>query len=84
MSGLTLLMGAANQGHEGVVELLLRHGAEIILQSSNGSTALMYAAENGRERVVDLLIQHGAEVNLKDSCGAALRSTCRTATATPR
>jgi len=82
VSGLTLLMGAANQGHEGVVELLLRHGAEIILQSSNGSTALMYAAENGRERVVDLLIQHGAEVNLKRSCGAGRGSSRRTATAT--
>ena len=34
VSGLTLLMGAANNGHERVVELLLRHGAEINLQSS--------------------------------------------------
>ena len=36
VSGITLLMGAANNGHERVVELLLRHGAEINLQNSNG------------------------------------------------
>ena len=40
-SGLTLLMGAAAHGHERVVELLIRRGAEINLQSSNGNTALM-------------------------------------------
>ena len=44
VSGLTLLMGAARYGHERVVELLLRHGAEINLQDSDGGTALMDAA----------------------------------------
>ena len=37
-------MGAASQGHERVVELLLQHGAEIDLQTSGGFTALMLAA----------------------------------------
>ena len=41
MSGLTLLMYAAFSGHERVVDLLLRHGAEINLLDSLGRTALM-------------------------------------------
>ena len=69
VSGLTLLMGAARYGHERVVELLLRHGAEINLQDSNGGTALMLAARNGHERVVELLIRRGAEINLQNSDG---------------
>ena len=50
-------MHAAGQGHERVVELLLRRGAGIDMQTSNGGTALMAAASQGHERVVDLLIQ---------------------------
>ena len=68
-SGLTLLMGAAHYGHERVVEMMLRRGAEISLQNSFGETALMYSAENGHERVVELLLQHGAEVSLRNSDG---------------
>jgi len=36
VSGLTLLMGAAMYGHERVVDLLLRRGADFNLQSSDG------------------------------------------------
>ena len=94
-SGRTLLMGAARCGQERVVELLLRHGAKVNLQDSDGDSALMYAAVNGHERVVDLLLQHGAELNLQDSkgstsgwpsccCSAARMPTCRAAPAAPR
>ena len=69
VSGFTLLMGAANNGHERVVKLLIRHGAELNLQNSGGGTALMLAASNGHERVVELLIRHGADVNLQNSKG---------------
>ena len=62
-------MGAAEHGHERVVELLLRHGAEANLQGSDGDSALMYAAVNGHERVVDLLIRRGAAVNPPRSGG---------------
>ena len=69
VSGITLLMGAAHQGHERVVELLLRRGAKVNLKDSKGGTALMLAAHYGNERVVELLLQHGAEVNLQNSIG---------------
>ena len=63
-------MGAANQGHERVVKLLLQHGVEVNLQNSFGETALMLAADN--ERVVDLLLR------------TARRSTCGTTSSPPR
>ena len=43
-------MDAAVNGHERVVELLLRHGAEVNQQDSDGRTALTLAAGNGNER----------------------------------
>ena len=46
-------MCAANHGHKQLVELLIRRGAEVDKQSSNGWTALMCAAFKGHERVVD-------------------------------
>ena len=72
VSGVTVLMLAAEEGHERVVKLLIRRGAEFNLQDSIGGTALMLAAGQGHERVVELLLQRGA------------RSTCRAATASPR
>ena len=71
-SGLTLLMGAAYHGHERVVDLLLRHGAEVNLQNSNGGTALMAAANMATSGWSSCC------------CGTALRSTCRGAAASPR
>ena len=68
-SGLTLLIGAAAHGHERVVELLIRRGAELNLQDSVGGTALIAAASGGHERVVDLLLRHGAEINMQSSNG---------------
>jgi hypothetical protein len=60
-SGQTALGFAANAGDVALVDLLLRHGADI-----NGGTAwtpLMDAAYNGWEEVVKLLIRKGADVN---------------------
>ena len=57
MSGVTVLMLAACNGRERVVDLLLQRGAEVNLQDSDGDTALMAAASQGHERVVDLLLR---------------------------
>ena len=69
VTGVTLLMDAAGQGHERVADLLLRHDAEATVQNSKGYTALMRAATEGHERVVDLLLRGGAEIELQDSDG---------------
>ena len=58
----TLLMIAARNGHVQIVELLLKRGADINLQTSLGSSALNTAAYGGRERMVEMLLQHGAEI----------------------
>ena len=58
----TLLMLAAQNGHVQIVELLLKRGADINLQTSLGTTALSTAAYYGRERMVEMLLQHGAEI----------------------
>ena len=47
MSGVTLLMCAARNGQERVVELLLLRRAKVNLQESGGGTALTYAAQEG-------------------------------------
>ena len=51
-------MRSASQGHERVVELLIRRGAEVNLQDSNGVTALMMAAFFGHHAVVSLSLIH--------------------------
>ena len=70
VTGVTLLMDAAGQGHEWVAALLLQHGAQANLQNSDGYTALMTAAGNGHERVVELLLRRGTEINLQSSNGS--------------
>ena len=78
VTGLTLLVGAVMYGHERLVDLLLRRGADINQRNSRGGTALMCAAGNGNERVADLLIRCGAEINLQNSNGfTALRRHAR-------
>ena len=64
--------------HERILELLLQHGAEVNLQSSNSYTALMGAAFGGHEQVVELLIRHGAEINLQNSGGSTAMNAANT------
>ena len=69
VSGVTLLMLAMTYGHAELAEALLRRGADVSLQSSNGGTALSLAALNGREKMVELALRHGVEVDQKKSNG---------------
>jgi ankyrin repeat protein len=73
---LTALMWAA--GHEdgvgalaaeGVVDLLLDHGAPIDAIDDRGRTALMTAAELGHAELVALLIGRGADQAIRDKSG---------------
>ena len=61
--GSTLLMLAAANNHERVVDVLLEQGAEIDQDSSGGFTALMSAAFHNHVRIVERLLRHGAEVD---------------------
>ena len=53
--GFTALMSASQQGHEGVVGLLLSEGARVEQKMVNGATALMAAAWKGQTKCVSLL-----------------------------
>ena len=64
---MTGLMWAARRGHEAVVQLLLKQGANTEITDVAGRTALILAAEDGREAVVQLLLlEEGVNINAKD------------------
>ena len=52
-----------------LVELLLKHGADVNAQDKDGDTALMDAALIGRTNFAELLLKHGADVNAKNYRG---------------
>ncbi|XP_063705994.1 ankyrin repeat and KH domain-containing protein mask-like isoform X2 [Culicoides brevitarsis] len=58
----TPLMEAASAGHIDIIELLLKHGADVNAQSSTGNTPLMYACAGGHVDAVKLLLAAGANV----------------------
>ena len=54
--GWTLLMRAAEKGHEAIVKILLATGnADINLGDKDGWTAPMYAARHSHEAIVEML-----------------------------
>jgi hypothetical protein len=67
VSGQTPLHWAARLGNKGVVELLLRNGANKDAKAADGDTPLHRAAEGGHEGVVQLLLSSGADKDAKTS-----------------
>jgi len=63
----TLLMGAASDGNVALVHELVRLGASLDLQDSEGSTALMCGL--GTLDVTTLLLRAGADTTLRDGSG---------------
>ncbi|KAI5789982.1 ankyrin repeat protein, partial [Pyronema domesticum] len=75
----TALFLAAEQGHESLVRLFLKNGADIEAKNSNDQTILQVAAKGGQEDIVRFLVNE-AEINAKgghimgDALDAAVRS----------
>ncbi|HSS22096.1 MAG TPA: ankyrin repeat domain-containing protein [Pyrinomonadaceae bacterium] len=65
----TLLMLAADKGHEGTAKALIKGGANVNAQNRNGDTALMFAARSGRRDVVKLLLANKADASLTNNSG---------------
>jgi ankyrin repeat protein len=62
---VTPLHLAAQQGFEGMAQLLTNKGASVNATDSTGWTPLHCAAGRGRLVIVQLLLKHGAQVNFK-------------------
>ncbi|KAJ7021961.1 hypothetical protein C8F04DRAFT_1049377 [Mycena alexandri] len=56
---------ASGQGHEGIVGLLLKHGANVNAQGALYGSALQAASHSGHGAVVKLLLEYGADVNVQ-------------------
>jgi len=67
--GNTALMYAGFYGHDEVVHLLTKNGAEVDAKNCSGVSALHWAVQNEQPIVVNMLLHRGADVNLKDNMG---------------
>jgi ankyrin repeat protein len=65
-SGEMVLHGAAFNGHDVSVPLLLEHGPKVDANNEYGRTALHGAASNGHDAIVHLLLERRAEVDAKE------------------
>jgi ankyrin repeat protein len=66
LESLTPLYMACESGSAPMVELLLKHGANVDQGDGLGTTPLMMAAAAGNAAVVKVLLDHGADVNAKE------------------
>jgi ankyrin repeat protein len=51
---------AAENGHEAIIKLLLKMGAEVGMENRGGWTALQLAVLNGHKGVEQLLVKRGS------------------------
>lgn len=71
-----LLIACAN-GHEKVVEILLKNGASVNARDERLCTALHHAAQRGRSQIIDMLIRSGCDINALDKNNwSPLMSAC--------
>lgn len=71
-NGFTPLLIAAQEGHDRVVGVLLKHGARVDAAAMDRATALMMAAQTGNATVIPLLLGAGAELNIRNKHGAVV------------
>lgn len=68
-NGLSPLHKAAWGGKDGIVRMLLLHGADINLRARDGSTALHFAVAANQYDVVKLLLDRHAKTGIADNMG---------------
>ena len=74
-NGVTALCFASQGGHSGVIDILLKSGADPNIELKDGRRALMLASEKGHSEV---LLKRGADPNIQKKNGwTALMSACK-------
>lgn len=68
--GNTAFMVASRKGQMPIVEMLLKHGANVNATNDDGNTALMIASANAHLPVVEMLLKHGTNVNATNKNGS--------------
>ncbi|KAL7964037.1 ankyrin repeat-containing domain protein [Trichoderma sp. SZMC 28014] len=63
---------AAQKGYDGIVRLLLEHGADCNEKDSDGLTPLAHAIRGDNEAVVHLLLSHGARLDHTEGPGCSV------------
>jgi ankyrin repeat protein len=63
LGGYTPLLLASKSGHAGMIETLVKAGADPNATTTNGTTPLMFAAASGKVDGVNALLDHAANVN---------------------
>lgn len=63
---------AAKYGQDGVLAVLLEHGAEVDCLDTYGATPLFWAARNGRGSTVGILLQRGADAAIRNLAGETM------------
>ena len=67
--GAAPIQSAAAAGHEKIVELLLKHGADPNIREQGGYTPLHAAAQNGDEDMIRTLLYGGADLVARSNDG---------------
>jgi ankyrin repeat protein len=67
LGGFTPLLMASERGYAGVIDVLLKAGADPKIATSSGTTPLMFAAASGQTEAVRLLLDKGVDVNAAES-----------------
>ncbi len=76
-NGRRPLNWAAWYGHTTIIELLLKHGADINAQNNSGYTAIHHAAENCKPESFELLWKHKADIDITNYGGRTVLQTAK-------
>jgi hypothetical protein len=69
VKGFSPLLLAASKGYTTIVGLLLDHGANLDVQSTDGLTALHNSVYKGHVEIVSMLLDAGADPTIEDRLG---------------
>jgi ankyrin repeat protein len=65
----SLLLHAASEGYEAMVQLCIDNGEDISSKDDGGQIALHFAAEHGHDSMIRQLVDHGADKEAKTNDG---------------